>query len=107
MPRRRWSTAPATAIATIACSSPAYRLQSRTETNMFRAALVLALVVCSSSASDAQSAADPSGHWVGTVDIPTGQIALEVDLLRSTGGQLSGTISIPAQRLVGLPLSKV
>ncbi len=73
---------------------------------MLGALLVLAALLLSAPATYAQSA-DPSGHWVGTVDLPTMEIGVEVDFIRSPSGLFSGTISTPSQKLLGVPLSKV
>ena len=72
---------------------------------MVRATLIGAIVLFAST-TYAQSI-DPSGHWVGAVNMPTLQIEVEVDLVRSASGQLFGTLSTPAQKLIGLPLSKI
>jgi hypothetical protein len=53
-------------------------------------------------------AIDPSGHWQGAVELPSGPaIGFEVDFRRDAAGGLSGSVSIPAQRISGLPLLKV
>src|SRR5262245_47065360 len=59
------------------------------------------------SAAVAQTAADPSGHWEGGLVIPNGELAFVIDFGRADGGALTGTISIPSQRLNGLPLASV
>lgn len=73
---------------------------------MLGALLVLASLLLSAPATYAQSA-DPSGHWVGTVDLPTMEIGVEVDFIKSPSGLFSGTLSTPSQKLLGVPLSKV
>jgi hypothetical protein len=55
----------------------------------------------------AQTATDPSGHWEGTLQAPGIESRVEVDLAKNSKGELAGTISIPAQHLIGLPLGKV
>jgi hypothetical protein len=63
----------------------------------------------------AKTAADPSGHWEGTVSAPFGEVRIEVDLAKNAKGDLAGTFSQPAQeldsrklpKLKGLPLSNV
>ena len=73
---------------------------------MLGAVIVLAALLLSAPVTFAQSP-DLSGHWVGTVNMPTMQIGVEVDLARSPSGQFFGTLSTPSQKLVGLPLSRV
>ena len=73
---------------------------------MLGALLVLAALLLSAPATYAQSA-DHAGHWVGTVDMPTMEIGVEVDLIKAPSGRFSGTLSTPSQKLLGLPLSKV
>ena len=73
---------------------------------MLGAVLVFAALLLSAPATYAQSA-DPSGHWVGTVNLPTMEIAIEVDFVKSASGLFSGTLSTPPQKVFGLPLSKV
>ncbi len=73
---------------------------------MLGALLVLAALLLSAPATFAQSA-DLSGHWVGTVNMPAMQIDVEVDFMRLPSGLFSGTLSDPAQKVFGLPLSKV
>jgi len=73
---------------------------------MFRAAFVSMLLVVWPSAGSAQTV-DPSGHWVGVVSMPNMELGFEVDLAVAGSGQLTGTLSMPAQRLFGLPLTRV
>ena len=49
---------------------------------------------------------DVAGHWEGSIEAPTGPLVVMVDL-EETGGAWSGTIDIPAQGAVDLPLSGV
>jgi hypothetical protein len=55
----------------------------------------------------AQKPADPSGHWEGTVQAPGMAIGFEVDFATNEHGTLVGTVNIPAERIKGLPLTKV
>jgi hypothetical protein len=55
----------------------------------------------------AQAPADPSGHWEGAIRAPDKEVKIEVDLAKNRAGEFSGTISIPAENLKGLPLKKV
>src|SRR5712691_453439 len=73
-----------------------------------RTLLIAALSLSSSVPSlHAQTAADPSGHWQGTLQAPGMDVEFEVDLAKNGKGGLAGTVSIPAQRIKGLPLMKV
>ena len=50
---------------------------------------------------------DPSGHWRGALQIPDNQLAVEIDLERTADGTIRGAITIPSERLTGLPLLSV
>jgi len=54
----------------------------------------------------AQTTADPSGHWQGELQAPGMAVAFEVDFVKNGGGY-AGAVSIPSQKLKGLPLTKV
>lgn len=49
---------------------------------------------------------DPVGRWDGTVLIQQMSMPFHIDLARSSTGELGGTISIPAEKVDGLPLTK-
>jgi hypothetical protein len=56
----------------------------------------------------AQPAADPSGHWEGTIQAqPDMAVKVEIDLARNGKGELAGTFGEPAHGVKGLPLSTV
>jgi hypothetical protein len=55
----------------------------------------------------AQIINDPSGHWEGSITMPFGEVRFEIDLAPDVHGRLSGTLSIPDQKLKGFPLSSV
>ncbi len=59
------------------------------------------------STAHAQAPIDPSAHWVGVVNTPTSQLDVEVAAARSSAGAFSGTVTMPGQRLVGLPLHQI
>jgi len=63
------------------------------------------LVFLLAAALSAQ-AADPAGHWEGSIEAPGQPLVVMVDL-EETDGAWSGTIDIPAQGAVDLPLSGV
>ena len=54
-----------------------------------------------------QQSSDPSGHWQGALQTPSMQVPFDVDLAKDASGRLSGTLSVPAQKIKGLPLTKV
>jgi CubicO group peptidase (beta-lactamase class C family) len=51
-------------------------------------------------------AKEVAGPWTGVVQLPSGELKIEVTLARSAGSW-SGTIDIPAQGALALPLGKV
>src|SRR5690349_15844388 len=72
-----------------------------------RAFIVAMSFVVASALVRAQERADPSGHWQGAVQTPSMQISFELDLAKDAAGRFSGTLSVPAQKIKGLPLTKV
>jgi len=69
------------------------------------AAAALALLLAAPLA--ARTAVDPSGHWEGALQAPAMQVPFAIDLARNEQGQLAGTITLPTERITGLPLLKV
>jgi hypothetical protein len=51
--------------------------------------------------------ADPSGHWEGAIQIPSGEVRVEVDLALDAEGKLVGTFGNPSDQLKGYPLASV
>jgi hypothetical protein len=68
---------------------------------------VIAVLLLSSPRLRAQTVADPSGHWEGTLEAPGMNVSFQVDLAKNRTGRLGGTITVPAQHVKGLPLTKV
>ena len=68
--------------------------------------IAIAFLVLPVHAAPAQSAADPTGHWEGTITAPMGQIEFEVDVVREAG-TLVASYAQKAQGLRGLPLTQV
>src|ERR1700687_5498629 len=72
-------------------------------------------LLSSAATLHAQTTADPSGHWEGTISAPFGEVRIEVDLAKNAKGELAGAFGQPAQelegrvipKLKGLPLSNV
>ena len=69
--------------------------------------LFVALTVCCSIRTLAQSPGDPSGHWEGTIQAPDMLVSFEVDFTRNAKGEITGTINLPGDRIMGLPSAKV
>jgi hypothetical protein len=55
----------------------------------------------------AQTAADPSGHWEGTIRASGTDVPVEIDLAKNSKGELAGTFGQPVQHMKGLPLAGV
>jgi hypothetical protein len=55
----------------------------------------------------AQSTADLSGHWEGTVSLPNFQLPLAIDIARGEPGRFVGTLTNDAEGIAGLPLKTV
>ena len=72
-----------------------------------RIRLLVAWLLVPAASLFAQTPADPSGHWEGRIQTPEMNVAIEVDLTTTAGGQRAGAISIPAQNLKGLPLARI
>src|SRR5262245_21822310 len=53
------------------------------------------------------AAADASGHWKGAIQIPSGEVLVEVDLALDASGKLVGTFSNPGDQIKGYPLASV
>jgi hypothetical protein len=75
--------------------------------SLTRSLIVLSLLFAPASSLRAQAAADPSGHWEGTLKVPNMDIKVEVDLAKNNKGEMAGTFSQPEQGVKGLPLSTV
>jgi hypothetical protein len=72
-----------------------------------RALIIAVLFVAASAPTRAQQSADPSGHWQGALQTPSMQVPFDLDLAKDASDRLSGTLSVPAQKIKGLPLTKV
>jgi hypothetical protein len=55
----------------------------------------------------AAAPADASGHWEGAIQIPSGEVRIEVDLALDATGVLVGTFGNPSDQLRGYPLANV
>ena len=72
-----------------------------------RSVSVVAMMALTIPVALSQSAADPTGHWEGSVQAPENEVKIEFDLIRNGKGDLSGTFAQPAQGVKGFPLSGV
>jgi hypothetical protein len=72
-----------------------------------RTLLLGVLLLVPGSFAQAQGAADPSGHWEGTLKVPQMELKVEIDLARDNRGLFAGTFGEPAKGVKGLPLSSV
>jgi CubicO group peptidase (beta-lactamase class C family) len=71
------------------------------------AVLGAALIAAAPAPSAAQQAAPSfAGHWSGSIQLPTGELAFDVDLAPA-GDAWMGDISIPAQNARDLPLQRI
>ena len=50
---------------------------------------------------------DPVGHYDGSISSPAGEMRLQIDLTKTATGDIAGTLTIPAQKLTGFPLTNV
>jgi hypothetical protein len=75
--------------------------------SLTRSLIVASLLLAPASSLHAQPAADPSGHWEGTLKVPNMELKVEIDLAKNSNGEMAGTFSQPAQGVKGLPLSTV
>jgi hypothetical protein len=69
--------------------------------------VVVAMLVLCASYALAQTPADPTGHWEGTITAPFGKVAVEVDLRRNADGSVTGTYTRQAENVSGLPFRQV
>jgi hypothetical protein len=66
---------------------------------------LVSLLLFSPSATYAQTAPDPSGHWKGSLEIPGQSLPVEFDLAKDAKGQFVGTFTGADVR--NLPLTKI
>ena len=71
--------------------------------------MLIAATLCAAASmpARAQQPADPSGHWQGALQALSMQVPFDLDLTKDAAGRFSGTLSVPAQKIKGLPLTKV
>src|SRR4029079_299035 len=69
--------------------------------------IAAAILLWSAALVSAQTAADPSGHWQGSLQIPGAVVTFEVDLSKGSDGEFTGTTVQAAKGIKGLPLRSV
>jgi len=69
------------------------------------ATLAIGLLVFTASGLRAQTAADPSGHWVGSIDIPDRTIDFQADFAKNNSGELVGAITVRSDDGDGFPFA--
>jgi hypothetical protein len=74
--------------------------------SFLRTLVVTILVVIASTPSSAQSPADPTGHWEGSITAPFGEIPIALDIARR-GGTVIATFSRQDGSVTGFPLSDI
>jgi len=74
-------------------------------TRTIHALLIVGLFMPSGVAVAAR--ADLSGHWEGMVQAPEMTLDFQIDVAQGPSGAYAGTISLPSERLHGLPLKIV
>ena len=67
---------------------------------------ICALLAAAGPARAQQAQPSWAGHWTGSIQLPTGELAIEV-VLAQAGGAWTGDISIPAQNASHLPLTAI
>jgi hypothetical protein len=72
-----------------------------------RLVTVAVLLIAGARPARGQAASDPSGHWQGSVDARGTEMTFAIDLARRADGQFDGTLAFAAQKINGLPLTKV
>jgi hypothetical protein len=74
-------------------------------TRTIHALLMVGLVAAAGGTVEAR--ADLSGHWEGVLQAPEMMLDFQIDIARAESGAYMGTISLPSERLHGLPLKVV
>src|SRR5262245_42258461 len=74
-------------------------------TRTIHAMLMVGLLVPAGVTVEAR--ADLSGHWEGVLQAPEMMLDFQIDVTRGADGAYTGTISLPSERLHGLPLKVV
>lgn len=76
-------------------------------TSLIRFGVAVALFSSPAAILRAQTPADASGHWQGSVSGQGVELRFELDLQKNSRGEYVGTVDIPGERITGLPLRQV
>ena len=76
----------------------------RTFTRLF---MLAAMLLMRAFSLLAQPTVDPSGHWEGTINAPSMEVTIEIDLAKNAKGELAGTFGQAMENIKGLPLTTV
>jgi hypothetical protein len=68
----------------------------------YRILVFIVPALFSASSLRAQSAADPSGHWMGAIATPNAEFRVEFDLVKNSEGAVIGTITTPQDKALRL-----
>ena len=74
---------------------------------VIRVACSFVLAATVTAPASAQSKADPSGHWEGSIRAPFGEIPIALDLWRDATGQVAAAFSRGDGSISGFPLTNV
>jgi len=69
--------------------------------------IVLAALLLSPAQLLHAQTVEAGGHYEGVISSPAGEMALQIDLTKTAKGDIAGTLTIPAQKLTGFPLTNV
>lgn len=74
---------------------------------IIRVACLFALAVTVTAPASAQSNADPSGHWDGSIRAPFGEIPIALDVWWDDAGRLTAAYSRSDGTVTGFPLTNI
>ncbi len=66
-------------------------------------ALAIGLLLLAPSGLRAQTAADPSGHWAGSIEIPNRTLDFQLDVAKNRSGDFGGAITVRSDDSDGFP----
>src|SRR5262245_17098364 len=74
---------------------------------ILRSFVAAALVCVAALPVRGQGTINPSGHWQGSVQARGTEIPFALDLAKQPNGEFVGTLSVAAQKIAGLPLTRI
>ena len=72
-----------------------------------RMLVTIALLFLPARSPAAQSLADPSGHFEGSIQAPDMEVAIGIDLFKNSHGQMAATFAQPSDGITALPFATV